>query len=134
MAPHSQGSDTPQEPRTLAELFASWGSTTHTIDPHEPGAFNELAFCYVALLQLAHRHEARLSETGEIAAWRSFGKTHGFECGQIAGTWAVVQKDAAVPCVVVASDAEFHERLIRGEATISELCAFVDAHDERNGE
>ena len=41
--------------------------------------------------------------TDELEAWRAHGKTHGFECGQIAGTWAVVQKDSA-PCVVVPRD------------------------------
>ena len=134
MGTNSQGSDTPQEPRTLAELFASWGSTRLTIDPHEPGAFNELALCYVDLLQLVHRHEARLSETGEIAAWRSFGKTHGFECGQIAGTWAVVQKDAAVPCEVAAY-IEHHkggDNLVWEKTNLP--CTPLYRHSERNGE
>ena len=54
--------DAPQQPRNLAELFASWGPS-HVLNPNEPRAFTKLAARYADLLRLIHHLEAQQPES-----------------------------------------------------------------------
>ena len=54
--------DVPQQPRNLAELFASWGPS-HVLNPNEPRAFTKLAARYADLLRLIHHLEAQQPES-----------------------------------------------------------------------